>query len=86
MKIDFDLAKDIRNRKERGVSLAVGQVVLLNRVGEKAAADIYGESRRIAYGLVEGRLFVCVYTVRGDVHWIISVRPASRQERKRWWK
>ena len=86
MKIDFDLAKDIRNRKERGVSLAAGQVVLLNRVGEKAAADLYGERRRIAYGLVEGRLFVCVYTMRGDTHWIISVRPASRQERKRWWR
>ena len=86
MKIEFDPAKDAINEREHDVSLAVGRIVLQNRVGERAAADAYGEPRRIAYGLVEGRLFVCVYTMRGDVHRIISVRRASRQERKRWWK
>ena len=84
MKIAFDPAKDITNRKKHGVSLAVGLTILQNRVGEQPAPDIYNEARRIAYGLVEGRLFVCVYTTRGDFHRIISVRPANRSERKRW--
>lgn len=46
--------------------------------------DYDGEIRRIAYGVIAGRLFVCVYTLRGDVHRIISVRKANRREQRRW--
>ncbi|HLI12676.1 MAG TPA: BrnT family toxin [Alphaproteobacteria bacterium] len=44
-----------------------------NRLGDVLDPRDYGEVRRIAYGLVEGRLFVCVYTMRSRVYRLISV-------------
>jgi uncharacterized protein len=44
----------------------------------------YGERRFVAYGLIDGRLFVCVYTDRRIgkrmVRWIISLRRGNRRE------
>jgi uncharacterized DUF497 family protein len=44
----------------------------------------YGERRIIAYGAVEGRVMVCVYTWRGTadapLRWIISLRKANKGE------
>ncbi len=42
----------------------------------------YGERRRVAYGRIEGRLFVCVFTDREDVRRIISLRKANSRERR----
>ena len=83
MRIVFDPAKDAVNKEVHEVSLAVGRIVLETRIADRASPVDYGEARRIALGLVNGRLFACVYTRRGDTYRIVSVRPASRQERKR---
>ena len=40
----------------------------------------YGEPRFVAYGLIRNRMHVCVYTLRGDAHRIISLRKANRSE------
>ncbi|MBR9973569.1 BrnT family toxin [Magnetospirillum sp. J10] len=32
----------------------------------------YGERRQVAYGLIRGRLFVCVFTDRGDIRRVFS--------------
>ena len=40
----------------------------------------YGERRIVAYGLIRGRLHVCVYTLRNDAYRIISLRKANRRE------
>jgi len=44
----------------------------------------YGETRFNAFGMVNGRMFVCTYTMRGDTYRLISVRKASRQEQRIW--
>jgi hypothetical protein len=44
----------------------------------------YGEARFNAFGMVNGRMFVCTYTMRGDTYRLISVRKASRQEQRIW--
>lgn len=85
MDIEFDDTKDAANQERHGVSLVLGAVVLENRVGEiEDDRRDYGETRINAFGLVEGRLFACTYTVRGGAVRIISVRKASRQEQRRW--
>jgi hypothetical protein len=67
------------------VSLALGVIVLENSIGEVVDdRRDYGEARINAFGLVEGRLFVCTYTMRGKVNRLISVRKASRQEQRTW--
>jgi uncharacterized DUF497 family protein len=40
----------------------------------------YGEARIKAVGMIADRCFVCVFTDRGDVRRIISLRRANRKE------
>jgi uncharacterized DUF497 family protein len=80
--IEFDPAKDAKNVADRGISLATAielfQGVCLEAVDNR---DHYGEVRVIAYGHIDGRLHVCVYTDRGDVRRIISLRKANAREK-----
>lgn len=82
---EFDSAKDAANVAKHGVSLRAGRVVLENLAGERQDPRPYGgEVRMQAFGLIQGRLFCCIYTLRGEVRRIISVRPASRKEMREW--
>jgi len=62
MKYAFDPAKDAINRAKHGVSLALAEILF---AGPHATTSDdrfdYGEVRQIAFGLIAGRLFVCVY-------------------------
>jgi len=40
----------------------------------------YGEEREIIYGMIGIDVVAVVYTIRGDVHWIISARKADDNE------
>lgn len=85
MDTEFDDAKDAANLAKHGLSLALGVVVLENRIGETMdARRDYGEPRFNAFGLIAGRLFACTYTMRGEVYRIISGRKTSRQEQRTW--
>ena len=85
MDVEYDRGKDATNVAKHGVPLALGAVVLDNRIGEiiDDRRD-YGEIRINAFGLVANRLFVCTYTMRGTTYRLISVRKASRQEQRTW--
>lgn len=81
MKISFDPTKDELTRETRGFSLALGAEVIRNQ----AALIVddrrdYGEERLVSFGYIGKRLYVCVYTVRGDALHIISVRKANERE------
>jgi putative transcriptional regulator len=66
MDFEFDPGKDEINRLKHGVSLVLGAEVLMNRFGQIGdERRDYGEDRFNAFGLVNGRLFVCTYTMRG---------------------
>lgn len=47
-----------------------------------ASRDADGEARRKAVGMIEGKLFVVVYNLRGDTRRIISARRANAKETK----
>lgn len=85
METEFDPVKDVENRKNHGVSLALGARVLAGAVvvTEDARRD-YGEARFRAFGYVEDRLFACVFTPRGGVRRIISVHRVRRKEMRKW--
>lgn len=84
MDIEFDAAKDVANRTKHGVGLSDGGIVLDNRVADLLDPRSTGEERRVAFGMIAGRLFVCIYTMRGLVYRIISVRKANRREQRKW--
>jgi hypothetical protein len=81
MKIEYDVAKNRRNIKERGISFDSAIELLESEplVIEDRRRD-YRERRFIAYGWLGDRLHVCVYTLRADAYRIISLRKANRRE------
>jgi putative transcriptional regulator len=78
MGIEFDPAKDARNIAVHGVSLADMEQLLSGFTVEFEDGRFnYGETRIIALGEINGRVFVCVYTMRGTIYRPISLRAAT---------
>jgi len=81
----FDIAKNAANQAKHGVSLALAEVLFAGpHVSVFDDRFDYGEMREIAFGLINGRLFVCVYVDRGAQRRVISLRKANRREVKRY--
>lgn len=83
MRYVYDLAKDKFNRAKHGVSLALAEVLFagphLSMTDDRFE---YGEVREIAFGLINERLFVCVFTDLESERRVISLRKANRREIK----
>ena len=81
----FEPAKDEGNRAKHGVSLALAEVLFAGPQATVADDRFdYGEVRKVAFGLINGRLFACVYTDRGVQRRVISLRKANKREVKRY--
>jgi uncharacterized protein len=80
----FDPAKDAVNRTKHGVSLALAEVLFAGpHVSITDDRFDYGELREIAFGHINGRLFVCVYVDRNAERRVISLRKANQREVQR---
>ena len=85
MEIEFDPAKDEANLRKHGISLELAAAIDLN-----AAAILrddrraYGEDRFRAYAVIDGRLHLLVFTIRGSKVRAISLRKANRKENRRY--
>lgn len=44
----------------------------------------YGETRYVGIGPLDGRVHVIVFTLRGPVLWVISLRKANKREIRRY--
>ncbi len=82
----FEPDKDATNRAKHGVSLDFAARVLADpdRLDVLDVRFDYGEDRFVAYGRVEGRVWVCVFVARGEQYRIISVRKANDRETSRY--
>ena len=81
---EWDDTKEARNIQKHGMSLRVAAELFasdfwLEFVAGESRSDA---SRSIAIGLAFGRLLTCVYTWRAQKRRVISLRPASRRERR----
>ncbi len=85
MKIEFDPAKDAKIRRKHGLSLAAAAMLAIEAafVVPDERHD-YGEARLQAYGLIDGRLYVLAFTMRGEVLRAISLRKANSREVRRY--
>ncbi|NQW02174.1 MAG: BrnT family toxin [Rhodospirillales bacterium] len=86
MQIEFDNDKDAANQDKHHVSLSFGRQVLAdtNRLDILDVRFDYAEERFVSYGMVNERIWVCVFTQRGDTCRVISVRKANDRETKRY--
>lgn len=82
MDFDWDDPKSDACLAERGFDFAYAAQVFLDpgRLIEIDGRFDYGEARYRVLGRIEGRVFVVVYTIRGELFRIISARKANRRE------
>ncbi len=81
MRYEWDENKNRANRAKHGVSFELAPDLFRSPVVETADDD-EDEARFVAFGHVDGAVFVCVYTDRDDVRRIISLRRATKNEQK----
>jgi uncharacterized DUF497 family protein len=82
VKFEWDEAKSDQCYAERGFDFAYAARAFFdpNRLIQADTRHCYGEERYQLMGKIEQRLFVVVYTPRGDAIRIISARKANRRE------
>ena len=83
VKYVYDPTKDTANPAKHGVSLALAEVLFAGpQVSMTDDRFEYGEVRKVAFGLINDRLFVCVYAREAERR-VISLRKANIREVKR---
>ena len=82
MLIAFDPAKDAINLAKHGVSLALAEQFDWLTGQPAPARTVSGEVRWKMVTTVNGIVYAVIFTRRDDVLWIISLRRASRKERR----
>lgn len=81
MEIEYDMAKNDTNIATHKFDMALAVLLFdeAHTVIIDGRAD-NGEIRKIAYGTINGRECVCVFTERETARRIISLRKANRRE------
>ncbi len=82
MQVDFDSIKRAKALAERGLDFARAGEVFSGKhfTGQDMRQD-YAEDRFVTVGLLDARLVVMVWTLRGEVRRIISMRKANEREK-----
>ncbi|WP_396438797.1 BrnT family toxin [Limnohabitans sp.] len=82
MDLEFDAAKRDQALSERGLDSAPAQEVFegMHFTGQDSRIN-YTEDRFITVGFLDARLIVLVWTLRGKVRRIISMRKANDREK-----
>lgn len=82
MKIEFNSAKDARNRQKHGLSLSFGAKVFDDPelLVLPTIRDADEEERYKAIGQVDGKLYTGVHVWRGETIRFLSVRRSNRSE------
>jgi len=82
MKVEFDAAKRAGTLEQRGLDMArAGEVFEGATLTIEDDRMDYRETRYITIGFLDERMVVLVWTPRGDVHRIISMRKANDREK-----
>ena len=87
MKTTYDPVKSFVNVRKHGLHLSLAEAIDWSEV--MCAPDDrsdYGELREIGYAPIGQRLFCVVFTQRGDVFRVISLRKANNREMTRYEK
>jgi len=86
VEVEWDASKAASNLKNHGVDFADAAAVLLDDMALTILDDSVDEEDRFVTLGVDalGRLLVVVYTWRRDILRLISARPATTGERRRY--
>ena len=79
MKFEYDPDKSQSNLRKHDIDFEMAQELWEGPYVEFAAKSPY-ENRFAVIGPIAGKLFTCIYTLRGESIRIISCRRSRRQE------
>ncbi len=82
MEFEWDEAKREANLAKHGIDFEDARWVMQGRIAIMRARSTGHETRLRAVGFLNGRFVTVIYTMRGDVVRVISVRRARRDERR----
>lgn len=80
MKFEFDHAKSAANFVKHGIDFKQAQALWHDPWMLEAPAKTEDEPRFISIGMIEGKHWAAIWTLRGDGVRIISVRRARKEE------
>jgi uncharacterized protein len=82
MELEFDLAKNARNIKERGISFErFADIDVETAISVEDGRKDDGERRLRVLGFIDGLLHAAVITPRGERIRVVSLRRANRREK-----
>lgn len=79
MEFEFDHAKSESNKHKHGIGLDEAQQIWQGAHVE-VAARAGDEPRSMVIGVIRGKFYACVYTIRGEAIRLISCRRARQRE------
>lgn len=86
MEFEWDERKARQNIAKHGAPFEYAARVFLDshRLDAEDDRRDYGETRRLAFGRIETRVFAVAYTLRGSIIRLISARKANERERRKY--
>lgn len=79
MEFEFDEKKSVSNRIKHGINFHRAQLIWEGPYVEYAAKQEF-ENRFAIIGPIDGKLYTCIYTIRGGKTRIISCRRSRKRE------
>lgn len=80
MRFEFDPDKSEANKAKHGIDFVEAQRLWDDDNLIEGPARTDEEPRMVAIGMIDGKLWTAVYTMRGEMVRIISVRRARKKE------
>ncbi len=80
LEFEFNPAKSLANRKKHGIDFIEAQLLWNDERLLEMNATTTEESRQIAIGIVRGKCWLAVFTMRGTAIRLISVRRVRVRE------
>ena len=87
-KIDYDLAKNIKNIHKHGLSFETAAQAFNDPNAQTIYDDYHSmtEDRYILLGAVGSHILLVIYTMRDEKIRMISARPATKREEEMYYK
>jgi uncharacterized protein len=86
MEFEFDEDKRLKNIEKHSLDFIDADILFGNPYLEALAKTVDGEQRWLAIGMIDDDFVTAVFTRRGSVIRIISMRRARNDERQRYQK
>ena len=80
MKFEWDVAKSAANKTKHGIDFDTAKNIWLDENRVEIQAPYPVEDRTILIGQYQDKLWAAIYTMRGNIIRIISVRRAREKE------